>query len=115
VGVLRNDENQFHHYQTVYETIKQTTADNLFKYPSTSGGDDFEKNILKWLFPRNLLLDNVQKKVIATSGATGAIYISLKAFAKAGDCVLVPNLCWSNYKTICSSLSLEMIEYGKHV
>lgn len=112
VGVLRNDSNEFYYFRTIYNEMIKLKPEKWFKYPQTSGGDEFKRNILKWLFPSSVQLDKmIYREVLATAGATGAIYISLKSFSKTGDYVLVPNLCWSNYKTICSDLSLQIIDY----
>ena len=113
VGALFDDDKQFYEYKTVSHVIKKIPADIHYSYAPTSGGDLFNKHIKKWVFgPYQSVIENAfYHDVIATPGASGALYNSFMNYMDPDDRLIMPDIYWTNYLVMLDNIGAKYVTY----
>lgn len=107
IGALYDEEEKLVNFQTVVETYKNLSSEDIFAYASGIEGTFEYKEAVK-----RIILGETYKKtyknhfidVVATPGGTGAIRNSLKNYLNPGEKILLPNLMWSPYKLMAEEV-----------
>lgn len=98
LGIFYNEDEKMHTLKIVEKEYKQLPTLEIYNYASNIGGENlFQEAVKKHIFNK-INLENNYVEVVATPGASGAIYNSLTNYVNCGDEVLVPNYMWGSYK-----------------
>lgn len=113
VGALFNDEKRFYEYKTISSIIKKLPVDMHYSYAPTSGGEVFNKVVKQWVFgPHHSVIENsFYHDVVATPGASGALYNTFMDYMDADDKLILPNIYWTNYLTMLENLGTSYVTY----
>lgn len=89
------------HLRTLHRYIESLEAEEAFSYSPTAGVPE-----LRDLWREHLLAMNPSltgkgfSRPVVTSGLTHALSIMADMFCEAGDRLLLPDMCWGNYRMI---------------
>ncbi|MFU8793710.1 MAG: pyridoxal phosphate-dependent aminotransferase [Acholeplasmataceae bacterium] len=113
VGALFDDDKAFYEYKTVTHVIKKIPADIHYSYAPTSGGDLFGHRIKKWVFgPYQSTVENAfYHDVVATPGASGALYNSFMDYMDHDDHLIMPDIYWTNYLVMLDNVGAKHVTY----
>lgn len=75
-------------------------------YAPTEGNINLKHSYLKYSNLHDFSVDNI----IVTSGATAAIFATLKTLFQEGDIVAILMPCWSIYLSICETLKINVLK-----
>ena len=110
VGMLYEENGELANISFVDDIIKNASKDTK-KYGSINGGNDFSDALYSWLFSMSNL-NNVKSHIIATFGATSALFLSIRNYCSSSQKVLVPSIRWANYDTISKMAGCNIAEYN---
>ena len=82
----------YDHYDMIDHRIKAAYASSF------SGTPGFRSAVFDWVTAGKL--NELPHTVIAMPGGTGSISSSFHVFMKEDDTVILPDICWSNYRTM---------------
>ena len=113
VGALFDDDKKFYEYKTVTSVIKKLPVDVHYSYAPTSGGAVFNKQIKHWVFgPYQSIIENgFYHDVVATPGASGALYNSFMNYMDADDKLIMPDIYWTNYLVMLDNIGAKHVTY----
>ncbi len=108
VGVLKDDNHNIITYDVVKKVEEQLTANQKNAY---AGGIEGNPTYLE--AAKKFVLENRIKnvKAVATAGGTGAISLAVSMCMNENDTILIPSVCWGNYKTIAEENNLNVMSY----
>jgi aspartate/methionine/tyrosine aminotransferase len=86
-----------------YELLE---SNDFCDYAPTEGKINLKHSYLKY----SSLYDFSDDNIIVTSGATPAIFATLKTLFKEGDVIAILMPCWSIYLSICEALKINVIK-----
>ena len=113
VGSFFDDNKKLIKYDNIASNLTKYAQDYL-SYGSVIGNEKYFEGIFKWLFNDNYLSyykkENLFK--MATFGGTGAIYSTFKFFKDQNVLTLIPDICWTNYFSICDEASMNYKTYS---
>ncbi|MDO5440837.1 MAG: aminotransferase class I/II-fold pyridoxal phosphate-dependent enzyme [Erysipelotrichaceae bacterium] len=107
-GCLYGEDGKLLTYSTVFDNESNITNIQNASYASPEGNKEYLE-----LIGKHVLEGKVSKKykTLATSGGTGAIYLSVKSCLNEGDTIILPEVAWGNYKVIAQELNLNVVNY----
>ncbi|MCF7931534.1 MAG: aminotransferase class I/II-fold pyridoxal phosphate-dependent enzyme [Acholeplasmataceae bacterium] len=113
VGALYEDDGTFYAYKTITQIINKLPADPHFRYAPTSGGLDFKENINRWVFGpyQSMVENNFQHSVVASPGASGALYNTFLNYLDDHTPLIMPDIYWTNYLVILKSVNRSSMTY----
>jgi aromatic-amino-acid transaminase len=113
VGALFLENGTFYAYQTVLNTINEIPIARHYAYAPTSGGALFKANVLDWVFQQHSqkVKESFSLDVIATPGATGALYNTFMNYMSDGDVLIMPNIFWTNYLVMLDHVGAKALTY----
>ncbi len=111
LGALFDEEEKLVCYPSVFNYLNQLENSKKAKYASAfSGNLNYQKDIYNWL-TKNINL-NLHYNVMASSGGTGAISLTLLASLNQGDTFLIPNIAWSSYQFMAEQFQFKTAKYN---
>ncbi len=113
VGALFDDDQQFYEYKTVTRMIKRLAVAKHYAYAPTSGGDAFKKHISDWVFGpyATMITNEFHHDVVATPGASGALYNTFMNYLDAHDTLIMPDIYWTNYLVMLGNINAKHLTY----
>ena len=113
VGALFDDEEQFYEYKTVTRMIKRLAVPKHYAYAPTSGGDAFKAHISDWVFGPYLgmIKNDFHHDVVATPGASGALYNTFVNYLDEHDTLIMPDIYWTNYLVMLGNINARHLTY----
>ncbi len=114
IGVLFDEDEKLFTYNSVGKMINTLDPKTYLSYTTTVGGEKYKQAICKWVLNQHLnyYQENFHIGVMATPGGSGAISISMANYADRGEKILVPNIGWGIYYTMCHEADLEDVRYN---
>lgn len=114
LGTFFYDDTEFKAYKTVKNVINNLDDADYFNYAPTTGGPEFEASSIKWVFK-----DRVEKiksitsvRSVAAAGGTGTLLLSMLECLKPGEEILIADLCWEPYITMCTVNNFVAARYN---
>lgn len=80
--------------------VPELEPDEIFNYAPTAGLPLLRKKWLSEMYEKNPSLQGSLLLPVVTTGLTHGITIAADLFIDQGDCVLVPDLFWGNYRLV---------------
>lgn len=110
IGVLCDDQDQIVAFKSVYQVFNNLVSDKQKAAYAQSfiGNDDYIKAVEKWVLPLSIAK---YRKVIATSGGTGAISIAIKNTLNFGEYIFIPSIAWTSYQLMAQECGLQTATY----
>lgn len=113
IGMLNNSNGSFYTFATVEEVMKTISNYEAFSYADTSGGSEYKKAILKWVFGAYLetFTTDYHVGLVATPGGSGAIATTVENYLRPNGKLLVPSVMWETYITIAKERGCDVLRY----
>lgn len=113
IGSLYDENNNFFKMNTIDEIVKSLSPEDFYTYSSVDGGQLFYDAVTSWIFDnyKNNILSNMNVKVIATPGGTGAISCSIFSLLNKNETILMPDLYWGPYYNMADINDINVKEY----
>ena len=104
LGTFYYDDSTFKAYKTVKEILHNLEDNDFFNYAPTSGGPLFEDTAVKWVFKDrvNKIKEITNVRAVASAGGTGSLLLSMLECMKPSESILIADLCWEPYLTMCT-------------
>lgn len=114
LGTFYYDDEKFKAYQTVKNILNNLEDVDYFSYSPTSGGKLFEDTAIKWVFKQRLskVLEVTNVKAVAVAGGTGSLLLSMLECMKPSEAILIADLCWEPYLTMCNVNNFVATRYS---
>jgi aromatic-amino-acid transaminase len=113
VGALFLENGSFYAYETVLKTIDEIPVARHHAYAPTSGGAPFKTNVMDWVFQKHnpFVQANFKFDVVATPGATGALYNTFVNYMGENDLLIMPDIYWTNYLVMLDHVGAKATTY----
>ncbi len=110
IGSLFNEDLSLTTFNSFYDIYNNLSNVLKAKYAqSFSGNDAFKQAVLKWQYNGSNI--NLNPRVIATPGGTGAISCCISTLLDEDTTLIIPNIGWSSYKLMAQQNNLHIQEY----
>ena len=108
-GCLYDEEGKLFTYDIVNECEKKLLPTQKSAYASAvEGNKDYDDAVTKFVLADKVNNNHV---TIASSGGTGAIYLSMAMCLKENDTILFPEISWGNYRIMATEFNLNTLTY----
>ena len=94
IGAIYDEKEEFFVYNTVKKNYLKIDKVDLFSYAGISGSLEYRESVKKFVFGKELKNIKSNIAVTATSGGTGAIFMTFKLYSEKDDTILLPNYVW---------------------
>ena len=109
LGSLLDEKGELLAFKSVYEVFDKLDDKIKASYAQGAlGNQDYLEAVEKHVLEDRV---NLYRRLLATSGGTGAITLAFKNIPEAKDTVLVPHIAWGSYKTIAQDYGLKIEPY----
>ncbi len=110
LGVLCAENKQIYTFNCVYDSYNCLTSAQKASYSQAiEGNKQYNQEVFKQINQLNNL--SLPHQVVATSGGTGAIFLSLTSFLNDGEEILLPQTAWSSYSLMSKYYNLQSVFY----
>lgn len=107
-GCLGKEDGKIFTFTTVFNNENNITPAQNAAYANPAGDAAYLEAISK-----HILEGRVKNNydTVASAGGTGSIYLAMKTCLSEGDTVIMPDVCWGNYRVMCQEYNLNMVTY----
>ena len=114
LGTFYYDDEKFKAYETVKKVMNSLEDVDYYSYSPTSGGALFEESVIKWVFKSSVskVKETTNIKAVAVAGGTGSLLLSMLEIMEPGEGILIADLCWAPYITMCEVNNFEAVRYS---
>ena len=109
LGSLLDEKGELLTYQSVFKIYDSLDDKIKASYAKgAAGNQDFLKAV-----DQHVLEDRIKlyRRLVATSGGTGAISLTFKNMLETDEAVLLPHIAWGSYQTIAKDYGLKTVLY----
>ena len=114
LGTFYYDDEKFKAYETVKKVMNSLEDVDYYSYSPTSGGALFEESVIKWVFKSSVskVKETTNIRAVAVAGGTGSLLLSMLEIMEPGEGILIADLCWAPYITMCEVNNFEAVRYS---
>lgn len=100
-------------FKCIEDAFNHPTYNKYLSYASIQGSNEFMDSVKSWILGEEYLEEyaSYHINVIATSGGTGAISLSVGTYLEKGDVVLLPDIMWPAYTQILKNQEIDYLTY----
>lgn len=111
IGTLYDEDRNLVAFNSVYDFFQNLDKKTIATYAdSFVGNTSYHDAVQTWVFKDVAL--NLNSRVIATSGGTGAISLSLTNLMDNNDTIIIPEIGWGSYKLMAQQFNLNVKTYS---
>lgn len=110
LGSLYDENGNFVALDSVFTPFRSLTNEQYAKYASTFSGNEKYKELIKDFVLENKF-NNLNTKVVATPGGTGAIAITISNMLNDNETIIIPNIGWTSYAIMAKENHLNIDYY----
>ena len=110
LGSLYDEEEKFVALNSVFNSYRKLTNEEYAKYAASFSGNNDYKELIKEFVLENKLT-NLKTNVVATSGGTGAIALTITNILDKNETLIVPNIGWTSYAIMAKENNINVDYY----
>lgn len=108
IGCLYGEDNRILTFNSVFNNEKNISNENNALYANPSGNKDYIGAIESFVLDGHIKNNH---RILASSGGTGAIYMSIRTCLDENDTIILPEIGWGNYGVIAQEFNLAVANY----
>ena len=109
IGSLKDEKGKLVTYKTVFDSEKEIKTAVKAGYCSNLQGDPkYLEAIDRFVLEGKV---STYHQVLATAGGTGGVSLPMLLCPDEGSEILIPEICWGNYKTMIQENNLKPVSY----